>query len=209
MFFLLCIDSYQQCRLFHGLWSRCTRRLWLFVQSSTGLCHLLRFGFQIVQIDQRWMFCTSTVRHASPSWRHARKSIQQRLHRLNNIILNFLKKKSNHRFQSFPCWSIRSLFSFFSSSLLFELLKVKVNDPKDLNNFDYNGDFRFSLDTNFYCPCVASKYAYNIADLLYGKVLPAINSQAGPGKLFKESISRGDTNAYLAYFKENESLVST
>ena len=129
MFFLLCIDSYQQCRLFHGLWSRCTRRLWLFVQSSTGLCHLLRFGFQIVQIDQRWMFCTSTVRHASPSWRHARKSIQQRLHRLNNIILNFFKKKSNHRFQSFPCWSIRSLFSFFSSSLLFELLKVKVNDP--------------------------------------------------------------------------------
>lgn len=130
----MCIDSYQQCRLFHGLWSRCTRRLRLFVQSSTGLCHLLRFGFQILRIDQRWTFCTSIVRHASPSWRHAGKSIQQRLlHRLNNnIILNifFLKRKKSLIIDSshFRAAGLkRSLFS--SSSLLFELLKVKVNDP--------------------------------------------------------------------------------
>jgi len=82
------------------------------------------------------------------------------------------------------------------SIIIVKALKIKFNNKDDPTDFDFNEDQRFSLHTNFYTPRAESDFASNIAQLLFEKVLPAINAQVGQGKKYKENQMYCDSNAF-------------
>jgi hypothetical protein len=81
------------------------------------------------------------------------------------------------------------------SLIVLKVKKIRVNKNQDQSNFAYNEDLRSTLFTNFYAPCAESEYASNKAELIFVKVLPAINAHVGSNNEFVEHLMCGDSNA--------------
>ncbi len=89
------------------------------------------------------------------------------------------------------------------SIVVIKVKKIQFNDDEDRNNFSYNDDHRCTLFTNFYAPCCESEFASK-ADLIFVKVLPAINAHVGSNNLceFVEHLMCGDSNAPFCKWEE-------
>jgi hypothetical protein len=110
--------------------------------------------------------------------------------------LKLLTKKLDFVEKFLPKSSLEAKKEFNELSLIvLKVKKIKVNQNQDHSNFAYNDDLRCTLITNFYAPCSESEYASQKADLIFNNVLPAINSDVGAGKEFKENIMCCDSNA--------------